>query len=290
MPSPAVASTVRILFSVVRIALAAYAGLALYMYLFQSRYVFYPSRMLHGHPSDIGLAYEDLELPVDDVFVHAWAVPAIAESAKWVLVCHGNAGNISHRLDTIRVFHDMGFGVLIFDYRGYGRSPGRPSERKSYEDAMSAWNWLTRERGVAPENVVIFGRSMGGAVAAWLAAETRPGALVVESAFTSIPDMGSRLYPYLPTRWLTRIHYPTVDLVGRVNCPVLVLHSSQDSLVPVEFGRCIHEAASPPKAFVELRGDHNGTMIDPTYSYEETLAEGLRRIGVLAPRPGSKGM
>ena len=269
----------RILFSVARIVIASYAGLCLYMYLFQSRYVYYPSSTVHADPEDIGLDFQDLRLTVEDETVHAWAVPPSADSSKWVVYCHGNAGNIGHRLDMIQLFHELGFGVMIFDYRGYGESTGKPTEANTYADALAAWNWLTAEHGVAEEDVIVFGRSLGGAIAAWLAVETSPGALVLDSAFTSIPDMGKRLYPYLPVRLFARIRYPTEKYVEQVKCPVLVLHSPTDEIVPFEFGRRLFEAASEPKTFVELDGGHNDARGGEGWDYTSRLVDGLEKIG-----------
>jgi fermentation-respiration switch protein FrsA (DUF1100 family) len=270
----------RIAFSVARIVIASYAGLCLYMFLFQSRYVYYPSATVHANPGDIGLEYQDLRLKVKGGEIQAWAVPpSSARSTKWVLYCHGNAGNIGHRLDMIQLFRELGFGVLIFDYRGYGESTGKPTESNTYADAMAAWIWLTQERGVPTDNVVVFGRSLGGAVAAWLAVETSPGALVLDSAFTSIPDMGKRLYPYLPVRLFARIRYPTEKYVAQVACPVLVLHSPTDEIVPFEFGQRLFEAAPEPKTFVEINGGHNDARGSEGWDYTSRLVKGLEKIG-----------
>ncbi len=291
----------KISFSVLRIVLASYAGLCLYMYLFQSRYVYYPTRNVYGNPGDVGLDYEDLHLQVGDDRINAWAVaPPVVESTaaaaataadggiaaesagKWVLFCHGNAGNLGHRLDTIKLLHELGFGVVAFDYRGYGKSDGKPTETNTYADARAVWQWLTGERGVAPADVIVFGRSLGGAVAAELASWCEPGALVLDSAFTSIPDMAKRFYPYLPVRLLARIRYPTLEYVGKVKCPVLIMHSSDDEIVPVEFGRRLYQAAPAPRHFVELAGGHNETTLPGNGDYRANLAAGLAAIGVKA--------
>ena len=163
-----------------------YAALVAFLWLRQDSMLFLPgipSREIVATPADIGLRYEALRLPTaDGEALDAWFVPARDERAV-LLFCHGNAGNISHRLDSLRIFHDLGLSVLIFDYRGFGRSTGRPTEQGTYEDARAAWGYLVEERGIPEAQVVLFGRSLGGSVSTWLAERTRPRALIVESTF-----------------------------------------------------------------------------------------------------------
>jgi uncharacterized protein len=171
----------------------------------------------------------------------AWFVPARRERAV-LLFFHGNAGNISHRLDSLRIFHGLGLSVLIIDYRGYGRSTGRPTEQGTYEDARAAWRHLVEERGVPPERIVVFGRSLGGAVAAWLAARTRPAGLIVESAFRSVPSLRPRLYWFLPVRRLARSS-TRWSAARPVQAPVLVVHSREDEIIPFRHGEALFAAA-----------------------------------------------
>jgi fermentation-respiration switch protein FrsA (DUF1100 family) len=175
-----------------------------------------------------------------------------------VLFFHGNAGNISHRLESLAIFNRLGLDVLMVDYRGYGQSSGRPTEAGTYRDARAAWDWLVA-RGVTPDRIVVFGRSLGGAVGAWLAARpgVRPAGLIVESSFTSGADMARRLYPWLPARLITRLKYPVREYVAASRAPVLIIHSRDDEIIPFDMGRELFEAAPEPKTFFELRGDHN---------------------------------
>ena len=241
-------------------AAGAYAALLLALYLGQTSLLYLPdipSRTLETSPTDIGLAYETVWLETSDgVRLHAWYLPH-AEARGTVLFFHGNAGNISHRLDSLRIFHDLGLSVLIFDYRGYGRSEGRPDEEGTHQDALVAWRHLTETRGIPPQRIVLFGRSLGAALAAWLATRERPGALILESAFTSVPDLAAELYRWLPARRLARLHYNTRDYLAEVVCPVLVVHSPDDEIIPYHHGQALFQAAHPPKAFLELKGDHN---------------------------------
>ncbi len=257
----------RIGWSVLRIAVLTYAGLCAILYLRQSRMVYFPLRRVSQSPADIGLPFDAVTLRTQDgVALDAWFVPRDGARGA-VLLCHGNGGNIGHRLPAVALFHELGFHVMIFDYRGYGRSEGQPSEAGTYRDARAAWEWLTGPRGLAPEQIVVAGRSLGGAVAAALAEETGPAALILEATFTSLPDLAAGLYPWLPVRWLCRFRYNTRSCLPRIACPVLVAHSRADEIVPFAHGRRLFEAARPPRMFFELRGEHNeGELLtDPAY-------------------------
>jgi hypothetical protein len=243
-----------------------YGGICLAMYLFQAKLVYFPMPEVAATPADAGLAYEDVAFTASDgVELHGWFVPAPEHEAEplAVLFCHGNAGNIGHRLDTLRILHELGLAAFIFDYRGYGNSGGRPGEQGTYLDAAAAWEHLTGQRGVAPGRVVAWGRSLGGAVAAWVAAQRDPAAVILESTFTSVPDMGARLYPFLPVRPLARIRYDTEARLADITCPVLVIHSPSDDIVPFALGRQLYERAKEPKSFLEIGGGHNeGYLLD----------------------------
>ena len=176
----------------------AYILFAGSLYIFQSRYIYFPERSLSADPGSIGLNFESISFETGDgVKLSGWYIPG--ENARGVILfCHGNAGNISHRLESIRIFHRLGLGVFIFDYRGYGQSQGKPSEQGTYQDAEAAWRYLVEELKVDPAEIIVFGRSLGGAIASGLAQSQRPAALILESAFTSLPDIAATLYPYLP--------------------------------------------------------------------------------------------
>lgn len=248
-----------------------YVGLATLLYLFQSRLIYFPMREIAATPKAVGLAYEDVRFTAEDgTVLDGWFIPASAPRAT-LLFFHGNAGNISHRLDSLMIFHRLGLSTFIFDYRGYGRSEGRPTEEGTYQDAMAAWRYLTEKRGVSPEKIVLFGRSLGGSVAAWLAARRTPGALIVESTFTSAPDFASEMYPWLPARWLTRFRYDAIKHLSSVTSPVLVIHSRDDEIIPVGHGRRLYEAAREPRQFLEIRGSHNGGFLQSDKEYIDGL-------------------
>lgn len=215
--------------------------------------IFHPSTTLEGTPAALGLAYEDVEVTAEDgVEIHGWLVPGPRPGT--LLYCHGNAGNISHRLQKVEAFHNrLGLSILIFDYRGYGRSKGVPSEAGTYADARAMNAWL-RERDAGP--VVYLGASLGAAVATVLATEDPPAALVLEAPFASVQAMASATVP--GAGWLFRTRYDTLGTIGRAAAPVLVLHGDADEVVPHRQGRAVFEAASEPKLFVTIPGaGHN---------------------------------
>lgn len=257
----------------------AYGGLSLLLFLSQEKLVYYPQlgRELRSTPGDHGLDYEPLTLVTPDgERLDAWFVPKSGAQAS-VLILHGNAGNISHRLDSIAMFHRLGYSVLIFDYRGYGGSTGQPSEAGLYRDAQTAWDYLVRQRNIPSRRIILFGESLGGAVAAWLAGRERPGALVLSSAFISIPELAADLYPWLPAKWLARLRYDTRAALARITCPVLIAHSPDDEIVPFRHGLALYAAAPQPKEFLPLAGDHNDGFIFRRSDWVDFLADFLRR-------------
>jgi len=257
-----------------------YLLFAALVYFGQNRLIFLPSRTIEVTPDQVGLAYDDITVNVaPDEKIHAWYFRAGPENhaGRTVLFCHGNAGNMSHRLQTVQFFLDLGTDVLLFDYRGYGRSEGTSTEDNVYADALAAYRWLTVERAVAPESVVLFGRSMGGAVAIDLASRVTCGGVIVESAFTSAVDMGRKLYPFMPIRLLARVSFDSRSKIRRLSCPVLVAHSPQDEIVPYEMGRALYDAADSRKRFVDLEGGHNDLTSLDNDLYRNALKEFLRQ-------------
>ena len=257
----------------------AYGGFSVLLFLSQEKLVYYPQigREMQSTPRDHGLDYETLTLVTPDgERLDAWFVPK-AQAQASVLILHGNAGNISHRMDSIAMFHRLGYSVLIFDYRGYGRSTGHPSEAGLYRDAQTAWDNLTRQRGIPPKRIILFGESLGGGVASWLAAREQPGALVLSSAFISVPELAADLYPWLPAKWLARLRYDTRAALAGIHCPVLIAHSPDDEIVPFQHGQTLFAAAAEPKVFLPLAGGHNDGFIFMRPAWVAVLADFLRR-------------
>ena len=275
------------MWTILKIAAVAgtvYGGMAAWVFCAQNGLVYCPRNELADTPDGNGLAFEDVWLEnALGTRIHAWWLPC--EGAERVLLfCHGNGGNISHLMESYRIFHDLGLSVLVFDYSGYGQSGGRPSEKATRADALAAWDWLVNIRDVKPRDIIVFGRSLGGGVAARLTADlTRqggePGGLILESTFTSLTDMGAKRYPWLPVRWLIQHRYDSVRALSEVRTPALFLHSHDDELVPYAMGRELYETYEGPKLFWGLTGDHNhGFLTSPGYT------DGFRRF--LAGLPG----
>lgn len=241
--------------------LAGFLLACLALWAFQGRLIWFPARTLLATPADLHLPFEEVALTTrDGVELHGWFVPA--EGARGaVVVCHGNAGNVSDRLEIAQRLRSFHVSTLLFDYRGYGRSAGAPSEEGTYLDAEAAFGWLSQRTAPAP--IVAFGESLGGAVAVELARRRPLAGLITESTFTSLPDLGAQLYPILPVRLLARFRYASIEKVAEVRCPWLLLHSRADELVPFAHATRLFEAAktaqkgTPPPRLVEIAGGHN---------------------------------
>ena len=227
------------------------------VYFSQKKMLFYPVREITITPKHIGLDFEDIMLTTkDNVNIAAWYIPSTSERGV-VLFCHGDAGNISHRLDSIRIFHDLNLSVFIFDYRGYGNSEGSPTEEGTYLDAEAALDYLIKIKHIHHDQIIFFGRSLGGAIVSEIALRHKAGALIIESGFTSVPDLGRKYYPFLPVKLLSRYSYTTASKVSKISIPKLFIHSPHDEIIPFGHGRYLYENASFPKEFLEIRGGHN---------------------------------
>lgn len=258
------------------IAAAGYAGLGALLFGMQSSLVYYPhlGREIVTTPAARGLPYERIALRTSDgERLSAWWVPA-PEQRGIVLLFHGNAGNISHRIDYLEMFSRLGYSTFIVDYRGYGESSGEPSEEGTYRDAEACWSWL-ESRGAAARDIVVFGESLGAGVATWLAQRHTPRALVLASAFTSIPDLAASIYPYLPVRLLARIHYDNIARLPAIAAPVLIMHSPSDEIVPFSHAERLHAAARAPKRLMVLAGGHNDGFVFQREEWVRGLADFL---------------
>jgi fermentation-respiration switch protein FrsA (DUF1100 family) len=230
---------------------------------FERSQVYQPYRALREDGGALGRPWEDVRFPAaDGVDLHAWYFPAAPDSPRRRFVisyAHGNGGNISHRLEAYGALLETGVGVFGFDYRGYGRSRGSPSESGTYLDAQGAHAWL-RQKGYASTNILAYGESLGGAVAAELALREPLGGIILQSTFTSIPDVGAEIFPFLPVRRIASIRYDTRSKLPRIHVPVLVMHSKPDTIIPYHHGQDLFGAANAPRLFWELEGDHNDVV------------------------------
>lgn len=241
--------------------------LVLFMLLrwFEYKQTYHPTRTFDASAADLGRPWEEVNFTTNDgVKLNGWFFPANTNSPRApfaVIVCHGNGGNISHRLHLYDALLAAGVNVLAFDYRGYGRSEGRPTEEGTYLDAQAAHAWL-RQKGFAATNILVFGESLGGGIASELAVRETCGGLILQSTFTSVTDLGAELYPFLPVRTLGSIRYDTRSKLPRIHIPVLVMHSREDSMIPFHHAERNFSAANEPKLLCELAGDHNDGMVD----------------------------
>lgn len=266
------------LISIAVVVFIAYSGLGLVLFFMQPVFLYSPVREVSYTPDELGLDFEKVHFKSSDgLLLSGWYIP-VKNAGLTVLFCHGNGGNMMHCLDTINILYNMGLNCFIFDYRGYGNSEGKPGEEGTYLDARAAYKWLTEDKKISPDDIVVFGRSLGGSIAARLASGVRAKALIVESTFTSYVDIGKTFYPYMPVRWFARFSYRTIDYVKDVHCPVMIIHSRNDETIPFEFGLELYEAANEPKEFVEIFGSHNDGFLVSSEVYKSTWAKWLKSL------------
>ena len=258
--------------SVMAVAVIIYLFLAIYKFLTQSNGVFHTKKQIKATPFDIKLYFEEVSFKSSDgINLSGWFVP-VRNSREVMLVFHGNGENISDGLTLIDYLkRKMGLNVFIIDYRGYGKSEGKPTENGTYLDARAAWKYLTGPKKIKPQDIIIFGRSLGGAIAARLAREVKPRALILDSTFTSIKDLAAQMYPYLPVRKFFRFNYPTIEYLKEINSPVLIIHSSEDDYIPFSHAIRLYNVAKEPKQFLKIAGKHNKNYIKSEKIYIEGI-------------------
>jgi fermentation-respiration switch protein FrsA (DUF1100 family) len=286
------------LISIAVVLFITYSVLGWTLYFMQPTFLYGPVREVPYTPGELGLDFESVVFKSGNgLQLSGWYIPASLEarpeaasvqrgdllltgqaekSEFTVLFCHGNGGNIMHRLDSINIFYNLGLNCFIFDYRGYGNSEGKADEEGTYLDVMAAYKWLREEKKISANNIIVFGRSLGGSIAAQLASKVKVKALIIESAFTSYVDIGKKFYPYMPVRWFARFSYQTIDYVKEVRCPVMIIHSRGDEIIPFEFGLELYEAANEPKEFVEIFGSHNDGFLVSSEVYKGAWSKWLR--------------
>ena len=248
-----------------------------YLRYFEYRSLYFPMEDLEYTPADIGLSYSDEYVVTDDgKKLNAWLIPA-KDSRFTLLFCHGNGGNISHRIYKIGILNSLGVSVFIFDYRGYGRSTGRPSERGLYKDALAAYEYLVSEKKVSPDRIILYGESLGGAVATHLALQRPVEALITESAFTSTPDMAREIYPIFPTFFISS-RFDILTKIKDVGIPKLIMHSKDDEIVPFGHSVKLFNASSGEKTHLVLSGSHNSCNQDSGDRYSSGIKGFLERL------------
>jgi pimeloyl-ACP methyl ester carboxylesterase len=279
----------KFLLPVIRILIFAYIGLAIALYFGQSNLVFMPSRDVLETPKSMGIKFEDIQLTTkDNVNLSAWLIPAKDNDPIGkgiILFCHGNGGNISNRTSYLPIFKDLGLSTFLFDYRGYGKSEGQPSEEGTYADVEAAWQYLTQERKIPPQKIIVYGESLGGAIASYIVQTTAQqnsqnsaAGLILASTFTSISDRAAELYPFLPIRLLSRFNYNSRDRLPNIKIPVLIIHSTDDEIIPFHHGDRNFQVANAPKKLVKLRGNHNEGFLDSLETYRTGINEFLQKL------------
>lgn len=242
------------------------AGICIVLFLAAARYIeraniFFPMREMNRYPDMAGLPYEEVYLDTaDGRKLYGWFIPN-EKADHTVLFLHGNAGNISHRLEKISLLYKMGLNVFLFDYRGYGRSEGTPSEAGLKLDARAAYDHLTCIWRVPADRIILYGESIGGAIAADLAVNRKVKALITEGAFTSIGDMAGIFYTFLP-RFIISTKFDTLSKIRKITCPKLLIQSVDDEIVFFDMGKQLFDAAAGPKEFLKIRGGHNTAFLD----------------------------
>lgn len=251
-----------------------------YMQTTQLEKVFEPSPVLQTTPERMGMAFEELRIPVDSGELHGWWVPSGKVDAPAVMYLHGNFANIGHNLDHTKRLHDMGYDVLVPDYRGYGKSSnGQPTEARVYEDADAAWQYLLKTRGVPPQRAFIYGHSLGGAIAIDLAVRHPEAAgLITEGTFTSMQAMGELKYDYLPLGLLLNQRFESLQKISGLKVPVLLIHGTWDEKVPVAMAQQLYDAAPQPKKLLLIEGgEHSNSGTIGWVEYRDAVSAFIRQ-------------
>jgi uncharacterized protein len=262
---------------IVHVVLLAYLIVLVATMFFEDSLIYFPWVYPQGDWNPQGLRVEDAWFQAaDGTRLHGWYVPKENARAA-VLFCHGNGGNLTHRAIMLQLLHDrVGVSVLVFDYRGYGRSEGKPNEKGVLADARAARDWLAAREKITKTDVVLMGESLGGAVAVDLAACDGARALILESTFSSLPDVAAYHYPFLPVHWAMRSQFNSVGKIGEYHGPLLQAHGDADTIVPLQFGERLFEAANEPKQFIRVPDhDHNDLM---PAEYFDAVAKFLEKL------------
>jgi len=264
------------------IKLVVYSGIIVflvfvYVKYIESKAIYFPYKKIEYTPGSLNLIFEDVYLRTEDgVEIHGWFIP-YSKAEYTILFCHGNAGNISHRLEKISIFHNLGLNVFIFDYRGYGKSKGNPSEEGLYLDAGCAYRYLIEQRKINSKQVVLFGESLGTAVAIDLASFKEIGGIILEGSFSSGRDLAKKIYPFLPSIFFSD-RFNSLSKINKIDAPKLFIHSKNDEIVPVKYAKRLFYYAREPKCFVEIEGDHNSAFIISRDRYISALDSFIKKL------------
>lgn len=287
------------LMAVAVLAGVGYLTPVVYLMANEKRMVFQPDqfggRAVVPLPDSLGLVANRVSFTsADGASITGVIIPVADSAAQWLLYLHGNAGNITSSVlpQFYARWHALGLNILAIDYRGFGESESRaPDEKGAYADARAAYQWLRTTRGVPPERIILYGHSLGAGIATELALHVQAAALIVEGAFTSIPDLGAEIYPWLPVRLISSQRFENIEKIGHVAMPKLIMHASDDSIVPFMHGQRLFATARAPKEWVELKGGHISAFLRDSahfWGHARGFVERLRIDvpGVESPPPG----
>jgi len=248
-----------------------------YLRYFEHKALYFPTSEIEYLPTVIGLSYEDVYIDTDDgIKLHTWFIPA-TDSKYTLLFCHGNGGNISHRIEKLDILNKLGLDIFIFDYRGYGKSSGRPSEKGFYKDVEAMYNYLVSKRRIEPKDIILYGESLGGAVAIELATKRKPKALITEASFSSTKDVAKELYPLFPT-FIIWSKFDSLSKIKNITIPKLIIHSQNDDIIPFSHSLKLLEASPEPKRHLVLTGSHNDFFIDSRDLYASGIRDFLKGL------------
>ena len=264
--------------AVIRIAGWILSGLFLiWLYVMYMEHfgIYYPLEDITDTPASIGLKYKDVTINTNDgETLRGWYLPAV-ENNRIILFFSGNAGNRSYRLDKLQILLDLNVSLLIADYRGYGGSTGRPSEKGLYEDGRSIWKHAVNDMDYSPEDIILYGESLGGAVAVDVSKQKDVGAVIIEGTMSSGRDMARQILPFIP-RFMVSDIYNSRKKVPHINTPLLILHSRKDAIIPYEQGKKLYEAAQEPVRIATLKGDHNHAFLEDQQTYRKAIEDFLQ--------------
>lgn len=248
-----------------------------YVKYLEMRGIYYPIKNLEFTPRQINLNFEDVYIKTtDNLKLNAWFIPH-PEAEYTLLFFHGNAGNLQDRLDKIKMLQNLGLNIFIIDYRGYGKSEGKPSEKGLYKDAQAAYTYLVNVRKISPEQIILYGESLGTAVAIDLAAKFKVKAIILEGAFSCGRDMAKTIYPYLP-RFFFSDTFNSLEKIKKTSAAKLFLHSQEDEIVPIKLVKKLFSLSFPPKYLVELKGSHNTAFLDDQAQYLSAIAHFIEKL------------
>jgi len=255
----------------------AIALMAIYVKYLERRNLFFPFREIECTPQAIGLSYEDIYFTTEDgKKINGWFIPA-KEAKRTILFFHGNAGNVSHRLDKIKIFHDLGLNIFIIDYRGYGKSEGAPSEAGLYLDAKAAYSYLTDNLNIIPSSIILYGESLGGAVALELATKVTASAVITEETFSNMRGIAKDTYPFMPS-FLVSDGFNSLSRIEKVDIPKLIIHSKNDEMIPFSNAQTLYNKAKNPKVLAVISGSHNDAFIESEKDYTNYIREFIKKL------------